>query len=140
MSVQNGDGMMVEVQTAAGPPAVYALVQDVNAYDSDTGSDVTEVPVFQRSTPHAFDGPASNTITVAGLFNDDDAGQQALRAAQGARTTVVLRITFDGTNGYTREFRISRRTHGARPREGQSFSMELTAVADAVVEGTGPIP
>jgi hypothetical protein len=137
MAVIQGDQFMLEVETAV--PATYVVVNDMNAFSKSSQRNSQTFPVFQRATPHSVAGPREQTYTFSGYLNPTDAGQLRLFAMEAANTTVKIRVTHDGTNGFTQLVRITTYTYDADPENLQEVSFECTADDTAVIQGTGPL-
>lgn len=137
MAFKTGSEFMIEVQLG---DASWVLVNDMNSFSKQGQRNTNTFPVFQRATPYTVAaGAKEQTYTISGLFNPGDAGQARLLAQEAANAAVSIRITWDGTNGFTQSVKCTSYTHDATPEDPQEISFEFSAEADAVIVGTGPI-
>lgn len=134
-----GEDMVISASaTLAG---AYSQVGDMNRFDYNVAAgNVTRTPVFMRATPYTTQGADEVTATLAGFFTMADTGQGILRTAAQTKTTAFLKVLWDGTNGFTQEFKVTSRRTGAAPDAMDEQSFDLSAADDAAIVGTGPLP
>lgn len=132
---EHGDKFMLEVKDGAA----YLVVHDMNSFGKSSDRSVTKVPVFQRALPHIVASARDQSYTVSGFLNGTDPGQVKLRAHEAADTQGEIRVTFDGTNGFTQPVKVTSFTFDADPEGLQEHGFTLEADGDAVIAGTGPI-
>lgn len=140
MTIRRGDQFLIEVLSGTSPD-VWTAVEDLFAADDQSTRQTTKRSVFNRATPHTTRPPREKTLSIQGIFNPEDPGQSVIRAAMIAtpEETVFLRITHDGTNGYSQEFQVNDRGNSADPDDNQSISWTAEPVGDATAVGAGPI-
>jgi len=98
MSVFVGEDLLVEVEDPETPGS-FIVVNDLNRYASSNTRAANRYPVF-GAPAHETTGERNKTFTLAGFWNPDDAGQNALRAAAEADTAIQIRVLPDGVNGF----------------------------------------
>lgn len=133
-----GQDFTISVAALATPTA-FSPVGDMNSYRRGSSRDETRHSVFGRTLQYIIPGRRDQTMEIGGFLNLSDAGQILLRAAEAAKTDVIVKILFDGTNGFTQQCSVSSFTHEATPDDLESHGFTLVPSADAVIAGTGPI-
>lgn len=130
-----GSALRVEVETAT--PATFIDVADMDTLESAGARAESEHRVFQRTTPHVLEELPIDTVTLSGLFTPTDAGQIRLFAAYNGNTLIKLRVTQDGTAGWTQNFYVREQRRGARPDGWQTIAWTLRADGPKTVVTTG---
>lgn len=138
MGAVSGSDFVLKVESPAGS-GTFITVANFNAYGKRSTQPETRYPVFANAVPLTNPGPNEQTFTVGGLLDLTDPGQAVLRAAEQARTPILVQALFDGTNGFKQSVRVGSFAHDARPENLQTISYEMTGVAAAIQVGTGPI-
>jgi hypothetical protein len=133
---EHGDQFMFEVDDGG---AGYYVVNDMNAFSKNSDRSVTKVAVFQRALPHIVASARDQGYTLSGFLNGTDNGQNRLRAAELADEQVTIRVTHDGTNGFTQPVKVISYTYDADPEGLQEHGFSLEADGDAVIAGSGPL-
>ena len=112
-------------------------VSDINSYSYPKSRTINNFAVFQRTTAHGVPGARETSLTLSGLYSLADDGQDIIRAADEAGTTVFIELLPDGTNGIQQEFRVGSVEHSGTPENPAEVSFELAAAGDPTVVGTG---
>jgi hypothetical protein len=120
-------------------PGTFVAVGDINSYRRGSSRDETRRAVFGRTLPYIIPGRRDQTMEFGGFLNLTDAGQQILRSAEANNTEVIVKVLFDGTNGFTQQGKVASFSHEASPEDLQPHSFVIAPSAAAVIEGTGPI-
>jgi len=131
---EHGDQFKFEVDSGG-----FVIVNDMNSFSKNSDRSVTKVPVFQRVLPHVVASARDQGYTLSGFLNGSDAGQNALRAAEAADAQVDIKVTFDGSNGFTQPVKVISYTMDADPEGLQEHGFTLEADGAAIVVGTGPL-
>ena len=137
MAVYRGDQFMLEVNTGTDISPVWVVVESLNSFSKSSQRNTQTYPVFQRALPYSIVGPREQTYSVGGYFDPEDAGQAALFAAESSNEAVQIRVTHDGTNGFTQLVKVGSITYDADPEGLQEVSFEFAGEEASVVEGTG---
>lgn len=132
----HGSGFELHVNTTG---STYIIVNDMDRYERAVRRNATSVAVFGRATNYSIPGSRDVTFTVSGFLSDTDAGQATLRTSEAADTPVLIKVMFDGANGFTQSVLVGSTTHSASPEGLQAYSFEFSATADPVIVGTGPL-
>lgn len=135
--VSGGD--LTILVAAIASPAAFSPVGDMNSYRRGSTRGETRHSVFGRTLQYIVPGKRDQTMEIGGFLTLADAGQVILRAAEAAKTDVIVKILFDGTNGFTQQCSVSSFSHDANPDDLENHGFTLVPNADAVVVGTGPI-
>lgn len=133
-------GELLEIKVSATAVGTKTDVNGMNRMGKRKSRPINRTSVFMRAAPYVSRGTKEYGYTITGLFIPDDAGQQMLRDAEAAGTTVFITILTDGTNGGMQECLVSQLSHDANPDAHQDYGFELSGVDEATVVGTGPIP
>lgn len=133
---EHGDQLDIQVDDGA---AGWYDVNDMNAFSKNSDRSVTKVPVFMRTLPHIVASSRDQGFTISGFLNGSDDGQNRLRAAEAADTSVTIRVLFDGTNGFQQDVKVISFTYDADPEGLQEHGFTLEADGDATIVGTGPL-
>ena len=147
MAIRDVTDFGVFVAAAAIGP--FARIADVVSAEATHGSeDVTRTRVFGRADPYVRTGDDTDEYSMDGLYNPDDTGgQNVLRTAKDANTTVFIAIVDDDTpaaeEGYIQECRVTEYTESA-DADGEyvecSFSLEgvgaRTPITGGLPDGT----
>lgn len=115
------------------------VVSSMNQFSKDVDRGVDEFPVFDQETPYTVAGKRGQNFSFGGLYQPDDAGQNALLAAELANSTINISVLWDGTNGFSQDVNITAISYSTTPEGFQEITFECSATADAVIVGTGPI-
>jgi len=127
------------VQVAATAIGTKTNVEGMTRYSRRKARPVTRTSVFMRPTPYVSRGQKDYGFTLSGLLILDDAGQQLIRDAESAGTSVFLTVLPDGTNGFMQEVLVGSLSHDASPDAIQDHGWEFTGVDEPSEVGTGPI-
>lgn len=139
MAIALGEDFLLEVETAVVGTFVPLLGMD--EWEQNDSQTIDTFPTFGASTPLGIPTPPDISFTISGFFDPVDPGQVRLRAIARARTTILINVLHDGTNGYSQVVRVGSRSTGASATGGpQTQSFEFAPVGDPVVVGTGPLP
>jgi hypothetical protein len=124
-----------------GTPGTYIPVNEMNRFSRRTGRSTSRTPVFMRARPHTTRSAREFTATISGFLNDTDPGQEIIRDAMNADTTVKLRVLPDGVNGFTQDFYVGNQTYDASADASamQEAGWELTDASDPALVLLGPI-
>lgn len=133
----NGTDITLEVEDTT--PGTFIQINGMDTYTRRSGRTSNKKSVFMRATQVKSTGPLDETITMAGLFDPADAGQLRVLAQKAANTQFTIKITFDGTNGYTQLVSCSQGDTDFKPDDFGNITFTFEAEDDAVIEGTGPI-
>jgi hypothetical protein len=137
MAVFRGDQFMLEVNTSTTATPTWVVVADMNSFSKSSQRNNQTFPVFQRSLPHSITGPREQTYSVSGYFNPADPGQQKLFSSEQSNSIVQIRVTHNGTDGFTQNVRVGTYTYDADPEGLQEVSFEFAADDASVVVGDG---
>lgn len=135
-----GSNFRVKVNTGTVGTPVWTVVQDLTDYTLNNDRQSSSVSVFDKATRLTTYEAREGTMTLDGLFNDNDPGQQALRSASASNAVIGVQILWDGTNGFSQDVRVGGGSQNARPGEYLTTSFSLGGAADPVIVGTGPLP
>lgn len=134
----HGEVLVVKVSsTSAG---TKTAVNGMNRLGKRKSRPINRTAVFMRSAPYVSRGTKEYGYTLSGLFIPDDAGQQMLRDAEAAGTSIFITVLPDGTNGGMQECLVSNLSLDANPDAHEDYGFELSGVDEATVVGLGPIP
>lgn len=127
---------MTVATTFAG---TYEPVSHINAISRPSNRTITQFAAFGLNPSIGVPGPREVSYQAGGYLSIGDSGQDILRAAEAANTTVFIKMLFDGTNGFNQEVRVGSQTFSAAPDGLQLTTFEFSAVGTAVIIGTGPV-
>ena len=128
------------LQSATTFGGIYSPVSDLNSFNKTSNRTINQFPVFGRSVAYGIPAPREETYSASGYLSIGDTGQDMLRAAELANTTVFLKVFFDGaTNGFIQEVRVGSKSFSVAPDGLQEVTFEFSAVGTATIVGTGPI-
>lgn len=130
-----GAQFRVEVETAT--PATFVDVADMDTFESSGSRSESTHRVFQRTTDYVLEELPTDTVTLSGLFSPADAGQLRLIAAYNGNTIIKLRVTQDGTAGWTQDFYVREQRRPVRPDGWQGISWTLRASGVKTVVSSG---
>lgn len=133
---EHGDQLTIQVDDGVGG---WLDVNEMNSISKNSDRSVTKVPVFMRTIPHVVAAARDQGYTISGFLNGSDAGQQRLRTAEAADEQVIIKILFDGTNGFTQPVKVVSFTYDADPEGLQEHGFTFESDGDAVIEGSGPV-
>jgi hypothetical protein len=133
-----GEDFTVSVATAAAP-TVFSPVADINSYRRGSSRDETRRIVFGRTLPYIIPGRRDQTMEFGGFLNLTDPGQVILRNAEMNNTEVVVKVLFNGVDGFTQQGKVSSFSHEASPEDLQPHSFVIAPTAAAAVVAGGPI-
>lgn len=123
-------------------PTVFLPVSFQNSFDHSSEENIGEFEVFDFPDPITMDGNPRRSMSFSGYLAQSDDGQDGLLAAAAAGENVILKVLWDGTNGYTQECKVRSYRVGARAGNNPAdvaFDFTPTTAAATVV-GTGPLP
>jgi flagellar basal body rod protein FlgF len=139
MAIALGEDFRLKVRTATGPD-VYTTVLGMDEWEQTDSQTIDTFPSFGAATPLGIPTPPDVSFSISGFFDPVDPGQVELRAVGAARTTEMIQVLHDGTNGYDVLIRVGARTHGASASGGpQRQSFEFAPAGDPTAVGSGPI-
>lgn len=134
----HGEDFELHVAAKATPTA-FEPIGDMNSYRRGSTRSETTTTVFMRSEPYVTPGRRTQTIELGGFLNITDAGQEILRAAEADGTTVILKVMWNPTDGFTQECSVREFSNEADPEALLPHGFALTPVAAAAIVGAGPI-
>lgn len=137
MAVSLGQDFLVKVGATTG--ATPDTVGSMHTFSKSSSRKSDAFPIFDATLPITIPGTREQTYSMQGYLDEADTGQDTLRAAEAADTTVFLTVTRDGTNGFKQECRVTSFTYNTTPEGLQEISYEFVAAAAATIVGTGPI-
>ncbi|MDB4952084.1 MAG: hypothetical protein JWM27_4733 [Gemmatimonadetes bacterium] len=127
------------VQVSATSGGTYATIVDLRSWDGTHGEESeARIRVFGNPDPIIRAGDDTDEYKLSGLYDvADTGGQNVIRTAKDARTTVYLRVlpggTAIGAKGYTQECRVSEYTDsGAADGDFVECSFALRGVGARV--------
>lgn len=127
-----GEDLIIEVEDP-GAPGTFVEVGNMNNYSRTSSRDVKSTRVFNKSRPIKLPSRVTDDgFTFSGLLTDDDAGQEILKDASEAGTTVNLRVRPNGVAGFTQEVLLTSLKDDAQPDDYATVGYEATAVGDPV--------
>lgn len=132
-----GDALIISC--AATAIGTKTPVNGMNRFSGRKQRPINRTPVFMRSAPYVSRGSKDWTFTISGVLIPDDAGQQLLRDAEAAGTSVFLTVLPDGINGKMQEVLLSSLSHDGDPENFQTYGFECSGVDEPVEVGEGPI-
>jgi hypothetical protein len=132
-------GEELVIQVSATAIDTKTNVEGMTRYSRRKSRPINRTTVFMRATPYVSRGQKDYGFTISGLLIADDAGQQMVRDAEAAGTTVFITVLHDGTNGFMQECLVGNLSHDASPDTMQETGWELTGVDEPTEVGTGPI-
>lgn len=139
MAIALGEDFRLEVETAT--PTTFVAVNGMDEWQANDSQNIDTFPTFGAATPLAIPAPPDVSFTISGFLDVADPGQIRLRLIARTRATVIIKVLYDGTNGYTQEVRVGSHGHTASASGGpQTQSFEFAPSATAVIVGTGPLP
>lgn len=133
------DGEQLIISVSATATGTKTPVAGLNRYSRRKARPINRTSVFGRTTPYVSRGQKDYGFTLSGLFIPDDAGQQLLRDAEAAGTTVFVTVMPDGVNGQMQECLVGSLSADADPDTLQTYGFELAGVDEPTVVGLGPI-
>lgn len=136
MAILRGDQFVLQVRLA---DTNLATVNDLNSLSLGSERDVSNFPVFNRSTPHKIKGARDKSFDVGGLFSPGDPGQDRLRAIEAADGTVLIRVLWDGANGFEQLVSVASYTYDVEPESPQEYGFTLSPEGTATIVGAGPL-
>jgi hypothetical protein len=135
-TVQISANAVISVSTTLA--GTYSPISDLNSVSKNSQRTISQIPVLQRAVAYGIPGAREVTMSLGGFLSVGDTGQDILRAAEDANTTVFIKVLPDGTNGWTQEMRVGSQGYAMAPDGLQEFTWELASVAAAAIVGTGP--
>lgn len=89
---------------------VWKNVGQMRSWSVDGNEDLSETDVFHQDDPLENFGRERMTFGLQGLLAQAvDEGQAIIQAAVAARTALLIRVLWDGVNGWTAEAKVSQR-------------------------------
>lgn len=129
------------VADLAVSPLSYVPVDGVSQWDDQTARERTAWPMLMRDTDYQTVGSREITYSMQGFKILADAGQIIIRTAEENDDSVSIKVLHDGTNGYTQDVIIGTKTGSVVAGSGlQTMTLEIAAIAQAVIIGSGPGP
>lgn len=131
----------IQVASAA-VPGTFVDVGQMRSWSVDGNEDLSETDVFHQDDPIENVGRERMTFGLQGLLAAAaDSGQALIQAAVAARTKVILKVLWDGTNGFTAEATVSQRRGNGSAGNGFAevnwdFRLKPSSVT---IVGTGPV-
>lgn len=136
-SPELGENVVIQIETATA--GTFVNINGVDKYSRNSQRPVKKQLVFMSSIQIASTGPLDESVTFSGIIDAGDAGILRILAQKAADVMTNFQFLYDGTNGYKQLFKISGFNSDGTPDGYLTFSGSLTAEANAVVVGTGPI-
>lgn len=94
---------------------VYAPVSLINSWDADYNESVSEYDVFMQADSLEVNGKARATMQFGGFLADStDTGQTTIMAHEAAKDYLLVKVLWDGTNGFTCKARVNTKRLGAK--------------------------
>lgn len=122
-------------------PTVFVPVGLMNDWKFGNAENVAEFDVFDSDDPITFAGKPKRTISFTGYLGDADSGQAIILAASLGKTKPILKMLYDGTNGFTQEVRVNQ--YQGEAKAGNTpidFSFDCIATkAVGTIVGLGPL-
>jgi hypothetical protein len=129
------------VADLAVSPITYVAVDGVSQWDDSTARERTAWPMLMRDTDYQTVGSREITYSMQGFKILTDPGQVIIRAAEEADDAVNIKVLHDGTNGYTQDVIIGTKSGSVVAGSGlQTMTLEIAAIAQHVLVGSGPGP
>lgn len=125
-----------ETATTAGP---FLDINGMDTYSRKSGRTSNKKSIFMRATQVKSSGPLDETINMAGLFDPADPGQLRVLSLKSSNTQFNVKITFDGTNGYSQLVQCGNGDTDFKPDDYGNISFVFEGEDNAVIVGTGPI-
>jgi hypothetical protein len=122
----HGEDLVVSV--AATAIGTKTPVNGMNRYSGRKSRAVNRTPVFMRAAQYISRGRPDWTFSLSGLFIPDDPGQQLIRDAEAAGTSVFLTVLPDGLNGKMQECIVGQLSEDADPDNLETYGFEFTGV------------
>lgn len=129
-----GEDLVISVSATAIGAKTH--VNGLNRYSTRKTRAVNRTPVFMRVAPYISRGAPDWTFDLTGLLIPDDPGQQILRDAEEAGTSVFLTVLPDGLNGSMQEVLVGQLSHDGDPENLQTYGFSLTGVDTPTVVTT----
>lgn len=121
---------------------VWSPVSLMQTWDSDANEDLSETDVFHQADPITTVGRERVNFMLNGLLADStDTGQAKIATHVAARDYFLLRVKWDGTNGFTAKVRNASRKKTGRAGNGfaeaqWTFSLLPSSIT---IVGLGPV-
>lgn len=133
----NGSGT-----AGAEPVPTWSLVSLLNSWDADYNEQVSEYDVFGLADPIEVNGRAKSTMSFGGYLPDStDTGSNLIQNHQTAKDFILVRVLWDGTNGFSCYARVQ--TNKVMAKAGANLiEVQYTFVvlpSSLTVIGTGPL-
>lgn len=130
----------IQVASAA-VPATFKDVGGMRTWSADGNEDISETDVFHQTDPIQNYGRERNTFSLSGLLTGPDDGQDIIQAAVAGRLTVILKVLWDGTNGFTVVARPNTRRGTGQAGNGfAEITWDFTLLPSTMtIAGTGPL-
>jgi hypothetical protein len=134
MPIPLGEDAIINVGVTTGPTTP---VYGINSYTAPRTRPETVRKYFMMAA-QTFVGSSEDSVQLQGDYNQADPGQDILRAAYIAGTTVFVEILPDGTNGFEQECRVSQaELSGPSPDDPPGTTFQLVGADDPTDVGTG---
>jgi hypothetical protein len=120
--------------------AAFVTVAAMSRYSKKGDTEEQNFPSF-GGTKYVVPGTLNVSYTVSGFLETTDVGQQTIRDHEIVKAKVVIKVLFDGTNGFQHEARPRSFSHDADAEGGvQPVSFDFAGESAAATQiGTGPI-
>jgi hypothetical protein len=124
------------------PAASWQVVSLLNSWDADYSENVSEYDVFGLADPIAVNGRAKSTMSFGGFLPDStDTGSNLIQAHQTAKDYILVRVLWDGTNGFSCIARVQ--TNKVSAKAGANL-IEITYTfivlpSSLTIIGVGPL-
>jgi hypothetical protein len=132
--------------TGGTPPAVsggsWDAVSLINSWDASYDENVSEYDVFNLADPIQVTGRANATMSFGGYLADStDTGQARILTHEAAKDFLLVRVLWDGTNGFLARARVDtkRLSNRAGPNLAEVQYTFRVIPSSIVPIGTGPI-
>lgn len=128
----------VDLHVSADGGTTWLPLNDMQTQDEGGEGTTTTTSVLMTTATYSTAGTPNNTLTVGGLFDIDDPGQVAVRAAKQSGDPILFRKLYDGTKGYSVEVTVIGERRGVPSPEGfqtTSFTFGRNAAPTAISGG-----
>lgn len=122
------------------PVVSYVPVSLINSWDGDYNATIAEFEVFGNPDTLQVNGKAKSTIQFGGFLADADSGQTLIAAHEAAKDLMMIKVLWDGTNGFSAKARVTTKKLSAKAGATLAEVMyTFTVVVSTItITGTGP--
>lgn len=130
----------VDLHVSTDGGTTWVPLNDMQTQDEGGEGTTTTTSVLMSSSTYSTAGTPNNTLTVGGLFDLDDPGQVAVRAAKQSGSVIKFRKLYDGVKGYSVDVTVIGERRGVPSPEGfQTTSFTFGRNAAPVAVASGPL-